>query len=329
MPQKRPPIKVCLPNPLHYDCLITGGGPGGLTAAIYLARFRRRCLVVDGGHGRASYIPNSHNYPGFPPGVSGEELLQRLRTQALHYGAELTQGWVERLEAAGGGFLVEVDGQAYRAERVLLATGIEDHLPDMPDVHNAIRAAQVRLCSVCDGYEVDGHSVAVYGEADIAISHAVFLRTFTDRVTVVVHGDEPACEAARTRAQEFSIELIGDRVESMRCMDGQVEVETCKGQRRSFDIVYPSLGHRPRAELASRLGARCDDEGALLVDDHQRTNVSGLFAIGDVVKGLKQISVATGQAAIAATAIHNSLQPNPWQAGPFEGRDRDRPASSP
>lgn len=320
MPQERSTIKACRSDALHYDCLIIGGGPGGLTAAIYLARFRRRCLVVDGGHGRASYIPNSHNYPGFPPGVSGEELLQRLRSQALHYGAELVRAWVERVEATEGGFLIEVEGRAFCAERVLLATGIEDHLPDMPAVHEAIRAAQVRLCSVCDGYEVDGHSVAVYGEADIAISHAVFLRTFTDRVTVVVHGDEPACEAARTRAREFSIELIGDRVENMCCVDGQVEIETCKGQRRAFDIVYPSLGHRPRAELASRLGALCDDEGALLVDDHQRTNVSGLFAIGDVVKGLKQICVATGQAAIAATAIHNSLEPNPWRTGAVAGR---------
>lgn len=296
----------------RYDCMIIGGGPAGLTAAIYLGRFRRRCLVLDGGNGRASYIPNSHNYPGFPPGVSGVELLERLQSQALHYGAVLVEGWAEALEPADEGFAIKAGAQTFSARRVLLATGIEDTLPDMPDVHDAIRAAQVRLCAVCDGYEVDGHSVAVYGEANTAINHAVFLRTFTDRLTVLVHGDEPACEAARRRAAEFGIEVLGDRVETMRCTGERVEIQTYRGTRRAYDIVYPSLGHKPRGQLAYRLGARCDEEGALQVDDHQRTTVEGLYAVGDVVRGLKQISVATGHAAVAATAIHNSLEPNPW-----------------
>lgn len=150
------------------DCLIIGGGPAGLTAAIYLARFRRRCLVVDGGNSRASYIPSSHNYPGFPPGISGEELLDRLRCQALDYGAELVRGWVEQIEPVEGGFAVSAGQHRYQARRLLLASGIDDNLPDMPGVHDAIRAARVRLCAVCDGYEVHGQSVAVYGEAETA-----------------------------------------------------------------------------------------------------------------------------------------------------------------
>jgi thioredoxin reductase (NADPH) len=297
-----------------YDCLVIGGGPAGLTAAIYLARFHRRCLVVDAGDGRASYIPNSHNYPGFPPGVSGARLLDKLREQAIGYGAELVKGWVEHIEFDGEGFRIDAGNVRYHARRVLLAAGIEDTLPDMPDVLDAIRAAVVRLCPVCDGYEINGQSVAVYGEADVAISHAVFLRTFTDRVTVVVHGDQPACTEAREKAREFGIELIGDRVESLRRVDGGVEVLTCKGERRRFDIVYPSLGHQPRSSLAASLGAQRNEEGALLVDDHQRTTVANLYAVGDVVSGLKQISVATGQAAVAATALHNSLASNPWTA---------------
>jgi thioredoxin reductase (NADPH) len=96
----------------------------------------------------------------------------------------------------------------------------------------------------------------------------------------------------------------------MRRANGKVEILVRSGERRMFDIVYPSLGHTPRSALGTYLGAECDHEGALLVDDHQRTSVEGLYAIGDVVKGLKQISVATGQAAVAATAIHNSLPAN-------------------
>jgi thioredoxin reductase (NADPH) len=199
----------CLADTQCYDCVIIGGGPAGLTAAIYLGRFRRRCLVLDGGNGRATYIPQSHNYPGFPPGVSGVELIERLRSQALYYGAELVDGWVDRLESADGGYVVIAGEQRHFARRTLLATGIEDVLPQMPGVHDAIRSSQVRLCPVCDGYEVDGHSVAVYGEADTVIDHAVFLRTFTDRVTAVLYGDAPACEAAREKAQRFNVELLG------------------------------------------------------------------------------------------------------------------------
>ncbi len=296
------------------DCLIIGGGPAGLTAAIYLARFHRSCVVVDAGNGRATYIPQSHNYPGFPPGVSGSELVARLKEQALNYGARLEDGEVRRLETHGEGFRVSSDKCVYSARRVILATGIDDTLPDMPNVHDAIRASVIRLCAICDGYEVNGHSVGVYGEADTAIDHAVFLRTFTDRVKVIVHGDSQACSVALDKASRFDIELISDRVDDLRASDRGVEVTTCKGESFHFDIVYPALGNTPRTMLVRDLGVECDEEGALVVDDHQRTSTPGLYAIGDVVVGLKQISVATGQAAQAATAVHNSLNANPWRS---------------
>lgn len=296
------------------DCIIIGGGPAGLTAAIYLARFRRSCVVVDAGDGRATYIPQSHNYPGFPPGVSGSELVSRLKEQALAYGARIEEGEVQRLETDGEGFRVTSDSCSYLARRLILATGIDDTLPDMPDVHDAIRASVVRLCAICDGYEVNGHSVGVYGEADTAIDHAVFLRTFTDKVKVIVHGDSQACSKALDKAGRFDIELISDRVDDLRATDQGVEVTTCKGEVFHFDIVYPTLGNSPRSMLVRELGVECDGEGAIVVDDHQLTSRPGLYAIGDVVVGLKQISVATGQAAQAATAVHNSLEANPWRS---------------
>ncbi len=303
------------------DCVIVGGGPAGLTAALYLARFRRRCLLLDGGASRASYIPTSHNYPGFPPGIAGVDLLARLREQARAYGARLDEGWVDSIEHHPAGFAVRHGQDLTLARRVIIASGIEDELPDMPDVHDAIRDGIVRLCAICDGYEVNGENVAVYGEAENAISHAVFLRTFTDQVTVIVHGQPHACDQAIAVADHYGIRVVSDHVEAMRLTpDERVEVTTRGGERIVFDLVYPSLGSRSRSTLAAQLGARCDDDGALLVDDHQRTSVNGLFAIGDVVKGLKQISVATGQAAIASTALHNSLEANPW------GSSRPAPA---
>jgi thioredoxin reductase (NADPH) len=300
------------PQPTPIDCLIIGGGPGGLTAALYLARFRRSCLVVDAGSSRASWIPRSRNYPGFPPGINGNDLLARLREQASGYGARLEHGRVDYIEPHADGFSVRYGENTCVTRRIILATGIEDTLPDMPDVEEAIAKGKVRLCAICDGYEVDGDNVAVYGEAECAISHAVFLRTFTDQVTVVVHGEHDACDQAIALAEHYDIRLISDRVESLHPCETGIELLTCRGERHHFDIIYPSLGARFRSELAQQLGLTCDECGGIEVDDHRQTSQRGIYAIGDVTMALKQISVAIGHAAQAATAVHNSLEANPW-----------------
>lgn len=294
------------------DCLVVGGGPGGLTAALYLARFHRDCLVVDAGASRASLIPRSRNYPGFPPGISGDALLARLREQAASYGAQFARGRVESIEPHAEGFQVRYGDQTCIARRIILATGIEDTLPEMPDAEEAIAAGTLRLCAICDGYEVDGDNIAVYGAAEDTIRHAVFLRTFTDRVTVVVHGDRSACEEALALASHYGIRLIGDDVEAVRLCPEGIELVTRKEGTYHFDIIYPNLGARFRSELALKLGIACDEDGALIVDGHQQTSVPGVYALGDVVVGLKQMSVAIGHAAQAATAVHNSLECRPW-----------------
>lgn len=305
------------------DCLIIGAGPAGLTAAIYLARFHRDIRLIDGGASRAELIPLSHNYPGFPPGISGIDLLTRLRQQVDGYGAITLHTQVRSLQRRDDlHFEAELDdGSRLQARSVLLATGIEDELPaELEEPYDAIRAARVRLCAICDGYEVDGDDVAVYGEAECAIRHAVFLRTFTDRVTVIVHGESEACAQALELAGHYGIRLIGDRVDRMRIEDDKVILLTCEGEELCFDMVYPTLGSRVRSELAIRLGAVCDESGALRVDRQQCTSVPGLYAAGDVVSALHQVSTATGQAAQAATAIHNSLEANPWSR-PAAGDD--------
>jgi len=161
------------PSATLTDCLVVGAGPGGLTAALYLARFHRDCLVVDAGASRASLIPRSHNYPGFPPGISGDALLARLREQATGHGARIERGHVERIEPHAEGFTAHYDGRICIARRIILATGVEDTLPQMPDARAAIAMGSLRLCAICDGYEVHGDNVAVYGEAEDTIRHAV------------------------------------------------------------------------------------------------------------------------------------------------------------
>jgi thioredoxin reductase (NADPH) len=306
---------------VHVDCLIIGAGPAGLTTAIYLSRFHRRVLVADGGRSRASLIPRSHNYPGFPPGIAGSDLLDRLREQALRYGAVIESGRVESLSSNRMSFVARLNGRALSSRRVVLATGIVDTLPDMARPYDAVAQAVIRLCAICDGYEVNGDNVAVYGEAHCAINHGLFLRNFTDRVTVLVDGETRACEEAIAMARHAGIHLVTDRVEHIEVSNDKVQVCTCKGEQLCFDLVYPSLGSHNCSELAVQLGANVDDQGALCVDAHQRTSINGLYAVGDVVNSLKQISVATGQAAICATTVHNSLELRLWD----RKRDKKNP----
>src|SRR5215475_729678 len=166
------------------DCLVIGGGPAGLTAAIYLARFRRKIVLIDSGSSRASLIPDSHNYPGFA-GISGEELLARLRAQARRYGAALEHGAVESLEAVEDMLRARLDGGAVMAHKVVLATGIVDEKPALPSLPEFIYRGGVRFCPICDGYEAMDKRIAVVGPLARAIKKALFLRTYSRHVALL------------------------------------------------------------------------------------------------------------------------------------------------
>ena len=291
------------------DCLIIGAGPAGLTAAIYLARFRRRIAVVDSGTSRASYIPLSRNYPGFPEGISGNGLLERLRAQAESHGVTVTHGLVDSLDHDRGGFLATVAGGKIRARKVLLATGIVDEQPPMGGLREAIATGAIRLCPICDAFELVGRRIAVYGPAPESVGHALFMRTYSGEVTLLpTRGDVALDPAQRRDLDAAAVELVNEPVREIFLAPGaRAGARLESGEERIFDTIYVCLGCVARAELAVRLGARVSDTGELLVDDHLRTSVAGLYAAGDVVSALNQISVATGHAAIAATDIHNQL----------------------
>jgi thioredoxin reductase (NADPH) len=293
-----------------YDCVIIGGGPAGLSAAIYLARFRRSVKIIDDGNSRAALIPLSHNYPGFPDGIAGKELLQRLRLQALRFGVSVTPGAVQRVEKRENGeFLSFLDGRIARSRTVMLATGLRDIEPEMPEIRQAIQHGQIRYCPICDGYEVADKKVAVIGYGPHCVREAAFIRHFTDDLTVLTLGQENGISAAdRALLQRQQIKLIEEPVAEISLQDDKIEaLHMRSGVVHRFDTVYSMLGTEVRSELAQALGARCDASGDLIVDPHLQTSVDGLYACGDVAAGLNQISVATGHAAIATTAIHNRL----------------------
>jgi thioredoxin reductase (NADPH) len=291
------------------DCLIVGGGPAGLTAAVYLARFRRNALLVDAGASRAAWIPETHNCPGFPEGIAGKDLLSRMRTHADRYGATLVQGRVDRLDRVGDLFSAQVGDRQLSARKVLLATGVVDRKPNFPNLREVVWRGNMRLCPICDGYEVIDQAVAVLGPPEQAVRKALFLRAYTSSITVLLTGsDITLTEAQRGDLAEAGIACVEQPVLDLEVAGDDIRVTMADGLTMKVDVLYPALGADVLSELAAALGADCNDAGCINVDAHQRTSVPGLYAAGDVVNELNQISVATGHAAIAATDIHNALR---------------------
>jgi thioredoxin reductase (NADPH) len=291
------------------DCLVVGGGPAGLTAAIYLARFHLRVHLFDAGASRAALIPCTRNHAGFPEGIAGQALVDRMRRQALMAGAELHDGRVDQLMLKGGDFVAQVGAKSVRAKTVLLATGVTNRPPRMtPDLHAAALAAgRLRYCPVCDGFEVTDQTIAVIGSGARGTKEALFLRSYTEHVTLISHdathtldGDE------RTALTAGGIAVVNGPAVGFRLESDGLSVDTATG-RCTFSSIYPALGSEVHSDLAKALGVDLAGEGCIRVDDHQRTSVPGLYAAGDVVSGLDQISHAMGEAGVAATTIRNDL----------------------
>ena len=292
------------------DCLIVGGGAAGLTAAVYLGRYRRRALVIDEGQSRLAMIPCTHNVAGFPEGIAGAELLKRLQQQADRYAVPRAQARVERLQReADGTFVADAGVTQWRARFVILATGARDVAPDIPGLADALQSGQVRYCPICDGYETQGQRVAVLGRAGHGLRESLFVAGFDNTVTwLAMASQEEVAPADLARLRACGVRIAESPPRRIECGVGPgVRVELQNGQVLEFDTLYPALGLRHGCELASALGARSHADGQLDVDAHQQTTVAGLYAAGDVAVDLNQINVAAGHAAIAATAIHNRL----------------------
>jgi len=298
------------------DCLIIGAGPAGLTAATYLARYRRNVVVFDGGKSRASLIPETHNYPGFAQGISGNTLLSRLRDQATSYAVPITSSQVTDLIAKNGAFLAHYDGGDLVGRSVLLATGIVDIAPEMDRLDIAVANGFIRYCPVCDAFEAMNRKIAVLGDGEDAFRKAKFLRTYSREVTQLWRHERPF----QPKTAEYDLAVEGP-VDGLHLEHSGIAA-TIGDRVLHFDVVYPALGCEVRSDLASRLGAAAAEVGTLIVDAHQRTTVPGLYAAGDVVSDLHQISVATGHAAVAATHIHKSLSENSLTPAAFDASQR-------
>ena len=293
------------------DCLIIGGGPAGLTAAIYLARFHLHILVVDGGKSRAASIPCTRNHAGYPDGIAGAELLRRMRDQACKYGAKIETESVTKLERdeSIGHFTATWGSGSATARSVLLATGVANRRPPMDEeLHeDALAKGLVRYCPICDGYEVTDRRIGVIGSDSHGVAEALFLRSYTADVTLIAPDKAMRLKSAdNERLAKAGIACVDGPTQAVAISDECIVVDTAEGHH-AFDSIYPALGSDTHTQLGEMVGAKLASDGCFLCDSHQRTSVPGLYAAGDVVHGLDQISHAMGEGGVAATTIRNDL----------------------
>ena len=292
------------------DCLVIGGGPAGLTAAIYLARFHLDILVVDGGKSRASLIPCTRNHAGYPDGIEGKDLLKRMRDQACKYGAKIETEFVTKLEHDDEGLFKATWGSGSATARtVLLATGVTNRRPPMDEeLHDdALARGLVRYCPICDGYEVTDKKVGVIGSDSHGVAEALFIRSYTADVTLIAPDKALRLKPEDTkRLTDAGIDCVDGPAQAVAISNDCIVVGTAEGHY-TFDSIYPALGSDTHTQLAEMVGADLSKDDCIKVDSHQRTSVPGLYAAGDVVIGLDQISHAMGEGGVAATTIRNDL----------------------
>lgn len=297
-----------------WDAVVVGGGPAGLSAALWLARYQRRTLVLDDERPRNEAAWAVHGYPGLPD-PRPAELRDGMRQQAEDAGAHIERGRVASIGGTKGAFRIQDEtGDTRESHRIVLAYGRTDRIPDIPRILD-FYGTSVFHCPDCDGPSVLGERVGVIGHDHSAASLALFLLTWAESVTLLTDGLEPEVDVRgqkTLRKQRITI-----RQEPIRDLEGaggalkQVELD---GATLPLDALFFHWGSDPSSALAPRTGCDCTASGDIRVDRRtMETSVDGIHAAGDIVGHPHLAITAAAQGVRAALAIHRSLLPPEFQ----------------
>lgn len=299
-------------QPDIYEIAILGAGPAGLSAALYAARFCRSTLVLHDNHSRAWRIARTYNVPGYEDGVTGPELIARMSRHASQYGAQFVEAAVATARRHNGVFeLADAGDRIWRSQALILATGINlNQIPIDEETHETAIANDVlRYCPICDGYEHRGKRIAVVGCDHSGAAEALFLRQFSDDITLLPKAEAELTAKERADLAAAGVKTIVAPIVRYVPLGDNIEIYVEGGDAPlRFDVLYPALGVTPRSELAAGLSLPLNEDGKTDPASPFGTPVPGLFCAGDLVEGLDQISVAIGHGAIAATKAHNWLR---------------------
>jgi len=295
-----------------WDCVIVGAGPAGLSAAVYMARFRRRTLVIDAGFGRWSYGQHNENYLGFPRGVSARRLHHLGVAQATRFGAEICADRVERVRREDDLYALDLaTGAGVRARTVIWAAGVHDLWPDF-DGSARLVGRQLFWCIVCDGWRTLDRRVLLLGNDDHAAGTVLQFLTYTPHLTMLVDPEHDTLSPhVKRKLERSSVRLLYGRVRRVRITDGEMrEVRLVDGTTVEADLLFSLYGSRPNTDALTDLGVDLARNGHVRIDEKNKTNLPTFFAAGDVTnKHGHQVATAVHEGAQAAQAANHVLYP--------------------
>lgn len=314
-----------------YEVVVVGGGPGGLTTALYTTRLNHDTALIDRGGGRAAMMVDTHNVIGVPEEVSGNEFLSTAKDQLDYYGTDLYQDFVTDVahsDEDGVRFKVETaSGEQFLTESVVFSTGFSDGRPDPPLPRTG---KGLHYCLHCDGYMFRDESVYVMGHDEGAAHVAMILLNFTDDVDLLLREEEPQwSDETDELVRAHPINLIDTEIDSMFKEDdgwlGGFEFED--GTVREYKGGFAMYGSNYNNDLADALGCELNDDGNIVVDEDGKTNVDGVYAVGDITPGGNQIPIAMGKGAKAGISLHMEMREFPKSLDELEAEQAPRAAA--
>ena len=292
-----------------FDVVIAGGGPAGLSAALLLGRCRRRVLLCDTGRPRNARARALHGYLS-RDGVAPAALLQMGRDELRAYGIEPRDVAVQTVTPVGDRFDVTLDtGEQVPALTVLLATGVIDHLPDIPGLDDCY-GISVHHCPYCDGWEHRDKTIAVIGDGHSPAGLALSLKTWSDRILAFTNDGSALGPSHRRRLKRHDIELHTGRIHRFEHDAGQIRalIVGDPGERIPCDAVFFSGRQSQQCQLAQQLGCEFTSKGTVRTDHLGQTCVNGIFVVGDASRDVQFVIVAAAEGAKAGVAINKALQ---------------------
>lgn len=300
------------PKDTIYDVAIVGGGPAGLSASLWLARYLHSVIVIDSGDPRNWETRGINGFLG-SQGIKSPELRAKGRADAKSFGVEFIDEEVCKVSNTNGEHFVLTlsKGGTIEANRLLLSIGIKDVWPDIPGLSDCY-GETAHVCPDCDGYETRGRKTVVVGSGRKAVGMALALTTWTEKIVICTNGEPADMEAKHLdKLKALNIPVLEEKVNRISSENGEIRcINLDGGMQLDCDRLYFAIGQYPADDLGAQLKCKRDDLGLIEIDDRNRTSVMNVFAAGDIVGGPQLAIAAAAEGAIAALAIHASLVPD-------------------